>query len=157
MISELSFRLKQLSVKKKFNIGSNVKSKLFLLEIRDVVFLLVCALYFHYSFSALTTTYIHSFQSTRSQSKKPKAEGNEELSGEVDPGTHDFSAKPEEAEQVGNTEASSEKAISADRSQVDPTLSGIVTLSDEKINGYVAHGGGGCLDAVKLYLLRTVV
>ncbi|XP_040819668.1 lysine-specific demethylase 4C isoform X2 [Ochotona curzoniae] len=65
-----------------------------------------------------------SFQSTRSQSKKPKAEGNEELSGEVDPGTHDFSAKPEEAEQVGNTEASSEKAISADRSQVDPTLSG---------------------------------
>ncbi|XP_075864808.1 lysine-specific demethylase 4C isoform X3 [Microcebus murinus] len=80
-----------------------------------------------------------SFQCTRSHSKRPKAEEDEEESAEVggadvpnhDSGTDDLqvSEKPEAAAKLGNTAALSEEENSARRMQVDQKLLDNIKLS----------------------------
>lgn len=94
--------------------------------------------------SALTTApVVNSFQCTRSHSKRPRAEEDEEESAEVggaevpnpDSGTDDLqvSDKPDAAAKLGNAEALSEEETSARRMQVDQKLSDSIKLSGEKM------------------------
>ncbi|XP_008575655.1 PREDICTED: lysine-specific demethylase 4C isoform X1 [Galeopterus variegatus] len=80
-----------------------------------------------------------SFQCTRSHSKRPKTEEDEEVSAEVNgadvsipcPGTDDLkvSEKPEEAEKLGITGAPSEEEVSASKTQEYPSLLDNIKLS----------------------------
>ncbi|ELW69317.1 Lysine-specific demethylase 4C [Tupaia chinensis] len=79
-----------------------------------------------------------SFQCSRSHSKRPKSEEDEDMTAEGDgadvpgPDTDDLktSGKQEEPVKLGNTEVASEEAASASRIQVDQDLSNNIKLSE---------------------------